>query len=244
MSGAARRGGVGATMANRYSMFWMAAALVVGGLLVRRSQRSLGLSPREKLGIALGLFCGAMIGSKLPFALADWEGFTSGRAWLENGKTIVFGLVGGYLGVELAKAWLGVKVKTGDTYAVPVAVAVGVGRIGCFCAGCCYGRPTSLPWGVDFGDGVARHPTQLYETLFHLSAAACLVVIGRLGWFPRQRIKLYLLAYLAYRFLSETIRPEPRLGLGLTGYQWACLLLAPVVVALWVHDRRPAVQPS
>jgi len=224
-----------------FSVFWMLAALVAGGLLVRRSQRGLGLRPHEKLGIALGLFCGAMIGAKLPFALSDWEGFASGRAWFENGKTIVFGLVGGYLGVEVAKAFLGVTVKTGDSYAVPVAVAVGLGRLGCFCAGCCYGRPTTLPWGVDFGDGVFRHPTQIYETIFHLSAAACLVAIERQGWFPRQRIKLYLLAYLVYRFLSETIRPEPRLGLGLTGYQWACLALMPVVALLWVRDRRPAV---
>ena len=140
----------------------------------------------------------------------------------------------------MAKAFLGVTVKTGDSYAVPVAVAVGLGRLGCFCPGCCYGRPTRLPWGVDFGDGVFRHPTQIYETIFHLSAAACLVAIERQGWFPRQRIKLYLLAYLVYRFLSETIRPEPRLGLGLTGYQWACLALMPVVALLWVRDRRPA----
>jgi phosphatidylglycerol:prolipoprotein diacylglycerol transferase len=227
-------------MTTRFSVFWMVMALVVGGILVRRSQRTLGLTSREKFGIALGLFCGAMIGAKLPFALADWEGFVSGRAWFENGKTIVFGLVGGYLGVELAKAFLGVKVKTGDSYAVPVAVAVGIGRLSCFCAGCCYGRPTALPWGVDFGDGVFRHPTQLYETIFHLTAAACLVVIGRKGWFPGQRIKLYLIAYLVYRFLSETIRPEPRLALGLTGYQWACLVLIPAVMLLWVRDRRAA----
>ena len=225
---------------NPISVFWTATALVVGAVLVRRSQRSLGLKPHEKLGIALGLFCGAMIGAKLPFALADWEGLASGRAWFENGKTIVFGLVGGYLGVEVAKAFLGVTVKTGDSYAVAVAVAVGIGRLGCFCAGCCYGRPTGLPWGVDFGDGVPRHPTQVYETIFHLSAAACLVAIGCRGWFPRQRIKLYLIAYLVYRFLSESIRPEPRLGLGLTGYQWACLGLIPVVGLLWVRDLRPA----
>src|SRR5690242_4226607 len=109
----------------------MVLALAVGGALARRSQRALGLRPHEKLGIGLGLFVGAMLGAKLPFALADWDGFVSGRAWFENGKTIVFGMIGGYLGVELAKAYLGVTVKTGDTYAVPVAVAVAIGRLGC-----------------------------------------------------------------------------------------------------------------
>ena len=112
-----------------------------------------------------------MIGAKLPFVLADWQGLLSGRAWFENGKTIVFGMVGGYFGVELAKALLGVRVKTGDSFAVPVAAAVAVGRLGCFAAGCCHGRSRALPWGVDFGDGLRRHPTQLYESAFHSTAA-------------------------------------------------------------------------
>ena len=146
----------------------------VGGdrvILSRRTQRGLGLSRRERVGIGLGAFCGAMIGAKLPFLLADWEGLLSGRAWLENGKTIVFGFVGGYFGVELAKAFLGVRVKTGDSFAVPVAAALAIGRLGCFVAGCCHGTVTNLAWGVDFGDGLRRHPTQLYESVFHLSAA-------------------------------------------------------------------------
>src|ERR1044072_655773 len=106
----------------------MLLAVAIGPVLTRRSQRALGLSPWEKAGIGLGAFCGAMIGAKLPFVLSDWDGLVSGRAWFENGKTIVFGLVGGYVGVEVAKAALGVRVKTGDSFAVPVAAAVAVGR--------------------------------------------------------------------------------------------------------------------
>ena len=113
------------------------------------AQRSpaLGLSRRERLGIGLGAFCGAMIAAKLPFLLADWEGLLSGRAWFENGKTIVFGLAGGYFGVELAKALLGVRVKTGDSFAVPVAAALAIGRLGCFAAGCCHGTVTTSALG-------------------------------------------------------------------------------------------------
>jgi hypothetical protein len=92
----------------------------------------LGLTPRQRLGIGLGAFCGGMIVAKLPFVLADWEGQVDGRAWFDNGKTIVFGLVGGYFGVELAKWALGIRVKTGDGFAVPVA-AVAIGRPACFC---------------------------------------------------------------------------------------------------------------
>src|SRR5881227_3649381 len=88
----------------------VATALVLG----RRTGSGLALGGRERLGLALGAFCGGMIGAKLPFVLADWPGLVSGRAWLDNGKTIVFGLVGGYIGVEVAKAVLGIRVKTGD----------------------------------------------------------------------------------------------------------------------------------
>lgn len=216
----------------------MTAAVAACYLLSRRRQQALPLARGERIGIALGAFCGAMIGAKLPFVLSDWEGLKSGAAWFDNGKTIVFGLVGGYFGVEIAKWALEVRVKTGDSFAVPVAVAVAIGRLACFSAGCCYGTPTTLPWGVDFGGG-PRHPTQLYESAFHLSAAAALVVMERRGIFRGQRIKLYIMAYLVYRIASEFIRPEPKLWLDLTGYQWACLVLLPVFAALWLRDAQP-----
>ncbi len=210
----------------------MLASVSVAVALSRRRQGALGLRGRERAGIALGAFCGAMIGAKLPFVLSDWEGLASGRAWFENGKTIVFGLVGGYFGVELAKALLGVRIKTGDSFAVPVAAAVAIGRLSCFVAGCCHGTVTTLPWGVDFGDGLRRHPTQLYESAFHLAAALGLASLERRGILRGQLIKLYLISYLIYRFLTEFIRPEPVLALSLTGYQWACLGLLAVFGAV------------
>src|SRR4051812_33725029 len=218
----------------------MLLALATAVALGRRTIPPLGLTGRQRLGLGLGAFCGAMIGAKLPFLLADWEGLVGGRAWFDNGKTIVFGLVGGYFGVELAKGMLGVHVKTGDGFAVPVAASVAVGRLACFSAGCCYGSVTRLPWGVDFGDGRPRHPAQLYEFAFHLTAALVLAVLLRRHLFRGQLIKLYILAYLAYRFLTEFLRPEPILGLGLTGYQWAALALMPVFALLWIQDRRRA----
>jgi phosphatidylglycerol:prolipoprotein diacylglycerol transferase len=235
-------------MADPIYALIMTAAIVTGVIISRRTQSPLPLSRREKFYIGLGAFCGAMIGAKLPFVLSDWDGFLSGAAWFSNGKTILCGLVGGYFGVEIAKSLLGVRIKTGDSFAVPVAAAVGTGRLGCFHAGCCYGTPTALPWGVVFPnvDAVPRHPTQLYETAFHLTAAAALYWFWKRGKFRGQLIKLYILCYLVYRFFTELIRPEAHLTAGLTGYQWAALVLSGLFVWLWIRDAKAAsvLEPS
>ena len=97
-----------------------------------------------------------------------------------------------------------------------------------------------MPWGVDFGDGLRRHPTQLYESAFHLPRRSSWPGSAAGGLLRGQLIKLYIIAYLVYRFLTEFIRPEPVLAFGLTGYQWACLALMPVFAALWVRDARAA----
>jgi phosphatidylglycerol:prolipoprotein diacylglycerol transferase len=91
---------------------------------------------------------------------------------------------------------------------------------------------------VVFHDGIPRHPTQLYEAAFHASAAVFLAWAGRRGLFRLQRIKLYIMAYLVYRFFTEFIRPEPVAALGLTAYQWGALVLLPVFAWLWRRDAR------
>ena len=130
-------------------MNWQYTALMIFSAsvcawLLRRFQTRLELRWWQKVSLGMGAFVGAMIGAKLPFALLDWEGLKSGLVWFSHGKTILFGLVGGYFGVEYAKWCLGIRVKTGDTYAVPVAIGVAIGRIACFFGGCCYGH-VALP---------------------------------------------------------------------------------------------------
>lgn len=216
----------------------MVTAIAVGASLLGRAQRRLPLARWQRWSIGLGAFCGAMIGAKLPFALADMAAGDSHFVWLSNGKTIVFGLVGGYLGVEIAKWICEVQTKTGDSFALAAAVSIGIGRLGCYVAGCCYGAPTQLPWGVVFPhiDQQPRHPAQLYEMAFHFGMAGVLLLMEKQNWFPGQRFKLYLIAYLVFRFVSEWVRPEP-LGWGsLTIYQWACLALLPVFAWLWWRD--------
>ncbi len=216
----------------------MTAAILAGILVSRRTQGGLNLPRGQRAGLAVGAICGAMILAKLPFVFSDWDGFLSGRAWFDSGKTIMLGLVGGYFGVELAKWIMDIRVKTGDSFAVAVPLSIGIGRLACFSAGCCYGTPTALPWGVDFGDGISRHPTQLYETAFHLMAAAVLAILLHRGMFRGQLIKLYFISYFVYRFVTEFIRPEPKWWLDLTGYQWAALTLIPLFAALWYRDQQ------
>jgi prolipoprotein diacylglyceryltransferase len=223
-----------------YSAFMLAALAVF--LLARRvlpAGELAKLSRGERIALALAAFVGGTFGARLPFLFQVTPSGVAFTAWLADGKTITTGLVGAYLGVELAKLALGIRAKTGDAYAVPLALALAVGRWGCFFNGCCYGVETTLPWGVDFGDGVRRHPTQIYESLFHLLMAGVLIAVVRRGWLPRQRLKLYLIAYFSYRFATEFIRPEPAGLWGLTFYQWvAAGAIAGLSIQWWVD--RPA----
>lgn len=216
----------------------MGSAVLSAALIARQTQRDLGLSRLERFGIGVGALCGAMIGARLPYVFADWSEFLSGWAWFGNGKTILLGLAGGYAGVEIAKWTLDIRTRTGDSFACPVAVAIAVGRLGCFVAGCCYGVPTRLPWGVVFPsvDAVPRHPTQLYEALFHAICAGALWYAQRRGWFPGHRVKLYVILYSAYRFLSEFLRPELEFWGGLTAFQWASLALMAGFAVIWYRD--------
>lgn len=223
-----------------YGLFMgLALATAVAARPFIRKPESLATLPWwKRTALAVAAFTGGVLGAKLPFVLAGEESWFSGAAWITDGKTIVAGMGAAYLAVELAKLGLGIRAKTGDTFALPLALAMSVGRWGCFFAGCCYGVETSLPWGIDFGDHVRRHPTQLYEVAFHLSMAAVLFGLMRRGGLRLQRLKLYMIAYAGFRFLVEFIRPEPPWWLGLSVYQWACAALILPLSAQWIADRR------
>ena len=152
-----------------------------------------------------------------------------------GGKTIVGGLLGGWLAVELAKLALHLRTRTGDLYAVPLCLGIAIGRIGCFAAGLAddtYGTPTTLPWAINFGDGIPRHPTQLYELLFLLALATFLTLYARRPHPQGQLFRIFIATYLLWRFLIDFIKPQPHVH-GLNMIQWACLagLLAVAVGA-------------
>ncbi len=224
---------------------WLGIATGVQLYRLRRRQASgQGILQPGHYGVLLGCILGAAIGNKLVFWIevphlwqANW---TNPAAWA-GGQSIVGGLLGGLLGVELGKVWCSVKESTGDNFIVPLAVGTAIGRIGCFLAGLfdgTYGTATSLPWGIDFGDGVARHPTQLYEIAFVLLLATAISLWRRRWDLPSGlAFKAYLWSYLLWRLVIDAIKPVPYpYAFGISGIQWVCILALAAYTPLFVRQ--------
>ncbi len=187
------------------------------------------LSWRRQLVLPAALAVGFVSGARLPVVLASAD-------WIADGPTLTTALAVGYLAMEAVRVAAMMPPASRDSVALPLALALGVARMGCFVNGCCRGAATSLPWAVDFGDGIARHPTQLYESCFHLVASGATLWLPRRWAPPGQVLRLYLAAYCAYRFATEWIRLERPWRLGITRSQAVVLLLGTVLVALWWRD--------
>lgn len=148
-------------------------------------------------------------------------------------------LVGGYIGVVVAKTSMGLSHSVGDIFAPALALMMTIVRVGCFLGGCCYGKPADLPWAIQL-HGARRHPTQLYELFFQLLFFLSL-------WYWRDRmsrsgdlLKLYLGGYAVFRFVNEFWRVYPVVALGLTVPQFICVAIVLwLVFTLLIRGRRP-----
>jgi prolipoprotein diacylglyceryltransferase len=173
---------------------------------------------------------GAALGSKMLYWFEDTQFFLANwhhPAFLFGGKTIVGALIGGLAAVELTKLRLGISQCTGDLFALPLAIGAAVGRIGCFLTGLedhTCGIHTSLPWGVDFGDG-PRHPTQLYEVVFLLILAFAIEFVARRPHREGDLFKLFMTSYFTFRLVVDFLKPEIRVFAGLSSIQWACVAM-------------------
>lgn len=222
---------------------------VVAAFLVRRSEvRRLGYDSRNEghRWVGVGALAGAVVGAKLGMVLFEEPAAVAtvwARVWSLDfgGKTVVGGLAGGYAGVEIAKRLAGIRHSTGDAFAVALPLAQGLGRVGCFLEGCCYGAPTGLPWAVDL-HGAARHPVQLYEATLDLALAGALFSLRDRGYPEGHLFRRYLVGYALVRFALEPLRGDPVRHLGpFTSVQWVCLAAALCFGALVVvRERRIA----
>jgi len=219
----------------------------VAGYVVYKSARDRTgdlLSDERRWLIIAATAVGALVGARVLGLLeqAPRMGLQWSSLLLPGGKTIVGGLLGGWIAVEVVKLVLGIRSRTGDLFAIPLCVGIAIGRIGCFVAGLAddtYGTATGLPWGVDFGDGVRRHPTQLYEIVFLLLLAG---VLWRLSRRPHRNgalFRVFMGSYLGWRFVVDFIKPQPHV-VGLNMIQWACLSgLVAVGVGAVTGQREP-----
>lgn len=223
------------------------AGIAIGVALYRERQAVSGLGGLRRPGnfaVIVGLLAGAAIGNKLVFLIERpdiWQRMLGGEM-LWPGQSIVGGLLGGLIGVELAKALTRQTRSTGDAMVLPLALGIVIGRIGCFLAGLhddTFGNPTALPWGLDFGDGVKRHPTQLYEIAFvALLAWSLHRARDNLAPVPGLQFKLFLAAYLLWRLVIDGFKPVPVAYVGgLSGIQWVCavalILYLPIMGHAW-----------
>lgn len=197
-----------------HPLFEILAFAVAGRLyLSLRRRRGDAFSTDRRWVLIAAAAIGALLGSRLLAALERPALFFDPPSWLYYyaNKTIVGGLLGGTVMVELAKKWLGERRRSGDLLTYPVLAGIVVGRIGCQLAGVADGTaglPSTLPWAMDLGDGIPRHPTALYEilflTLFGLSLrraeGAWHLAGGRL-------FASFMLGYLLWRWAIEHLKP-------------------------------------
>jgi prolipoprotein diacylglyceryltransferase len=215
---------------------WLAAGMSLFWL-TRRAQVRFPSAPTAKLAyvavLAFGAGVGAAVFGTLNMLLSQQAGIA---------RSIEGAVAGGILAVELFKRSAGITARTGARFALPLAVGVAVGRIGCFFAGLddfTFGTATTLPWGHDFGDGVLRHPVQLYESA---TMAAFALVYVRLALQGNRFVidnGFYLAVglYGAQRFVWEFLKPYGALlgpftlfhllSAAIVGYAAAMLATAP-----------------
>jgi len=199
-----------------------AAALVTVGCFLWRLRGAAARIESAGAGYAVALVAGAVAGG---YALGTANLRLSGAPAV--GRSIVGALAGAIAAVEIFKRFRGIRGSTGVIFVPGFCASVVIGRWGCFLSGLedqTHGTPTSLPWGHDFGDGIPRHPVQLYES-FVMGAflALALYLIGRRDdGFLRNGFYLMVLAYAGQRFLWEFLKPYAPLVGSLNLFHFLC----------------------
>lgn len=248
---------------NTYGVFLALAFLCAILIAVKLAARD-GL-PREKIyDLSLWMLLASLVGSKLLMLFTEPEYRDHplqllSLDFLRSGGVFYGGLIGAVLtGYFLMKRYQLPWWKTADACAPGVAIGNFFGRQGCFAAGCCWGKPTNLPWGVKFSElgheitgvptGVPLHPTQLYESFAMLIVFFFLLWLHKRRRFSGQVILAYALLYSTIRFSIEFVRDDPRgdiLGLttltGLSTSQLISLIVGIAALVLLILRRRRAL---
>ncbi len=198
-------------------------------MYLRRTQSD-SISSNNRLSIILGAALGALIGSRLMGFLENplIEFSQQNIIQLLNTKTIMGGLFGGLLGVELAKKYIGETNSSGDLFTFPIIFGIFIGRIGCFLSGVnefTYGKETSSFLGMDLGDGILRHPTSLYELFFLIFLFFGLKRLQKTTTLQNGDLfKWFMILYFSFRFFIEFIKPNVFYLFGVSSIQILCII--------------------
>ena len=208
------------------------AAFVIGFryFLWLRKKHSDAINDTNRIWILVGATFGAFFFSRLVGALEEPVAFLDTPhplLYFYANKTIVGGLLGGLLMVEVTKKIIGEKSSSGDLFTYPLILAIIIGRIGCFTSGVyeqTYGNVTGFVLGMDLGDGLKRHPVALYEIAFMLLLWAFLLNIERKAKLAGgYRFQIFMIAYLTFRFCMQLIKPQYAYFLGMGTIQLVCI---------------------
>jgi phosphatidylglycerol:prolipoprotein diacylglycerol transferase len=235
-------------------MLWLAA--VIGGLVLERSFRRAKISA-DAIGMVMITVVAGIIGAKLWHVMDTQEEFRE-QGWRVLWDTAGFAWFGGLVFGITALVGQGMAAKIGalrtlDLASPAAAIGYGIGRIGCFLSGDgCYGKPTTLPWGMSFPHGIVPtydrvHPTPLYELGGALLIGAWLWVRGGKRRPTGAILAEYLILTGTARFLVEFLRRNSHVLWGLTNAQLASLgsVVAGVLLLLFVSRRRAvALEPA
>lgn len=242
----------------------LATSYLLGLQLARVRAKRWGLDPNRVLDLGIYIIVGALIGAKLMLLVVDFDEFRRSPADLLSlarsagvfygGLIVAVGVAFWYIAKHGLPFW-----TTCDVFAPGIALGHVTGRLGCFAAGCCYGKPTTVAWGVTFTNplaaanvgtplGVALHPTQLYEAAAELLILVFLLTTERRGHrFAGRTFWTYLFLYAVSRYVIEIYRGDPRgvvFGVMSTS-QFISVILAPLSIAMlvWLARVTPGSPP-
>jgi len=206
-----------------------ALGLIVGLYVVFRLSRQQGLDPDKMWNLGgIAIFSG-IVGAKLLMILVDFGYYSQHPGEIFSLGTLqAGGVFSGGLVFAILCCWWYLRVnripflRAADVFAPGIAIGHAFGRVGCFAAGCCYGKETDVPWSVVFTNpnsqvdpgllGVHLHPTQLYEMVVELINFAILYWLVKRKNFEGQVVGLYMVLYGVARFFLEFLRGDPGRG--------------------------------
>ena len=242
------------------TVYWYGILVALGFLAGfwtagRRAPRE-GIASEKITDLGMWLLIGAIAGARILHVISYWRQEFAGKPWTEIFMIQHGGLVfyGGFFGASLATIiYARVKKlplwKLADALAPSIPLGHAFGRFGCLMTGCCYGKPTDLPWAIRFPadhetQGAAVHPTQIYEALLNFALYVFLAWLYRRKKFDGQVFAAYLLGYAILRAIVETFRgdyrPAEYTGV-LSPGQFVSVFIFLAGVILWAIFRRHPV---